>query len=65
MNNILKNTKQTRIETPNENDSISTAEEIVKHKKVLIRARYPGSGKTYTRQQKAKPRIYCVVCTSY
>ena len=48
MNHIFKNAKQTRIDTPDEWNSQIIAEEIVKHKKVLIRARYPGSGKTYT-----------------
>ena len=45
---MFKDVKQTRIDTPNEWDSISLAADIVKHKQVLIRARYPGSGKTFT-----------------
>ena len=48
---MFKDVKQTRIDTPNEWDSNSIAADIVKHKKVLIRARYPGSGKTFTCQQ--------------
>ena len=48
---MFKDVKQTRIETPNEWDSSSIAADIVKRKQVLIGARYPGSGKTYTRQQ--------------
>ena len=49
---MFKDVKQTRIETPNEWDSSSIAADIVKHRQVLIRARYPGSCKTDTRQQK-------------
>ena len=48
---MFKDVKQTRIETPNEWDSSSIATDMVKHKQVLIRARNPGSGKTYTCQQ--------------
>ena len=48
---MFKDVKQTRIDTPNEWDSSSIAADIVKHKKVLIRARYPGSGKTFSCQQ--------------
>ena len=52
MEQIFKNyKKQSRIDIPNEWDSNYIAEEIVKHKNVLIRARYPGSGKTYSCQQ--------------
>ena len=42
---MFKDVKHTRIDTPNEWDSNSIAADIVKHKQVLIRARYPGSGK--------------------
>jgi len=49
--NICKKIEQTRIEIPDEWNSNHIAEEIIEHKRVLIRARYPGSGKTYSCQE--------------
>jgi len=47
----IKDLKQNRIQIPDEWDSKYIAKKLIEHKRVLIRARYPGSGKTYTCQQ--------------
>ena len=51
MDHVFKDIQHTRIGLPDKCDSNFIAEAIVKHKIVHIRARYPGSGKTYSRQQ--------------
>jgi len=63
MEQIFKNNKnQSRIDIPNEWDSNYIAEEIVKHNNVPLRARYPGSGKTYSCQQVENLQyiLYCL-----
>ena len=48
---MIEDIEQTRIEIPDEWDSQYIAKKLVEHERVLIRARYPGSGKTYSCQQ--------------